>query len=702
MRGYSRSVRNLILGVSAGALAAGGAGVLRAQTAQTLDAITVVATKMEETAIDSLSAVSTRRQEDFDQLMPTRTEEIFFGVPGVTFQNRGDDPSTAINLRGLQDFGRVAVVVDGARQNFQKSGHNANGAFYLEPELLSGVDVVRGPVANIYGSGAIGGVVSFQTKDINDVLRPNERWGVLTHTEIGSNIARGMGSMFFGYRPNEKIDIFGGASYRANTNYFAGSNGNGQIPGIAANVGPGAEVPNSGFDVATGIAKATFRPAEGHEIKIGGLTYNADYVTGQPPSSTYDTNVQNNLVNARYKYARPDDNVFNWDANVYWTQTRQEQIKLSGATSTSTGRIGDPRTFDLQTYGTDIHNTSRFVVGGTRHAFTVGVDGFHDEVKVFDPGGANDNFTPSGERNVYGTFAQLKSNYSTWLEVIGALRYDAYNLKGSSGFGSEGDRVSPKITIGITPFPGITPYVTYAEGYRAPSLTETINNGFHPPFASFPGAPPGFTFLPNPDLRPEVGKTKEAGINLKFNDIWFKGDKFRAKVNVFRNDVDDFIDAVAFGPINFWGQPAFFQYQNIAHAQIEGVEFESLYDTGPWYVGLSGHHIRGKNVATGGVLATVPPDQIAMLFGVRFWDNKMTASIRWAAVDEMRIVPTGLIPVPSYNLVNFYVGYQPTPDVLAGISIENLLNEYYVRYREVLPSQGITAKLSLKVRFAGA
>ena len=33
----------------------------------------------------------------------------------------------------------------------------------------------RGPVSNIYGSGAIGGVVSFRTKDAQDVLRPGER-----------------------------------------------------------------------------------------------------------------------------------------------------------------------------------------------------------------------------------------------------------------------------------------------------------------------------------------------------------------------------------------------------------------------------------------------------------------------------------------------------------------------------------------------
>ena len=75
--------------------------------------------------------------------------------------------------------------------------------------------------------------------------------------------------------------------------------------------------------------------------------------------------------------------------------------------------------------------------------------------------------------------------------------------------------------------------------------------------------------------------------------------------------------------------------------------------------------------------------------------------MRWAAVSAKNVVAPGSIAVPSYNLVNVYVGYAPTPDVLAGISVENLLNEYYVRYPEIFPSSGITVKGSLKIRLAG-
>jgi hemoglobin/transferrin/lactoferrin receptor protein len=105
-------------------------------------------------------------------------------------------------------------VVDGARQNFQRTGHNANGVFYLEPELISSVDVVRGPVANVFGSGAIGGVASFRTKDVEDVLKVGERWGVVTHG-LGSSNFGGVGTAFAAARMTPDVELFTGGTYRS-------------------------------------------------------------------------------------------------------------------------------------------------------------------------------------------------------------------------------------------------------------------------------------------------------------------------------------------------------------------------------------------------------------------------------------------------------------------------------------------------------
>ena len=150
--------------------------------------------------------------------------------------------------------------------------------------------------------------------------------------------------------------------------------------------------------------------------------------------------------------------------------------------------------------------------------------------------------------------------------------------------GGGGDRFSPKITIGVTPVAGFTPYVSYAEGYRAPSITETLIAGEHatgggPPLFPCPGGTAGlFCFLPNPNLRPEVGKNKEAGLNLKYDDIFTPATASAASSTCSATMSTDYIDLVGSTPIPAILVPVpglfsqFFQYQNIAHARIEGLK----------------------------------------------------------------------------------------------------------------------------------
>ena len=535
------SARALHLGTSTIALVVA-LEVSSATAQQTLEAITVAATKVEETVIQALAGVSAVRGDQLDQLQPTRPSDIFFGMPSITFQQRADDPGTAINVRGLQDFGRVAVVVDGARQNFQRTGHNADGLFYLEPELLGGADVVRGPVANVYGSGAIGGVVSFRTLDVDDILKSGEKWGGQVHGMVGSNQVQGLGSAFFAARPDTNVDFLIGATGRERSDY---KDGHGNL------------VPNSRFNVFTDIAKLNVRPADGHELKFGGIHYETEFTNGLPnathTATVFRTNATNDIATARWRYNKPDDRLFDFDVNTYWTQTVANQTKVEGTNgSPASGSLGDRRSFAIETIGVDAHNTSRFDFGPFQNALTLGADSFRDRVNVVDPNGTGDFFTPSGERTVSGAFAQLKAKYSTWFELITAARYDQYELSGSTGGSSSGDRISPKATLGLTPIAWLTVYGTYAEGYRAPAITEVFVTGQHPNLG--PGS--NFDFLQNTALRPEIGKTQEAGINIRHDDLFVTGDKLRIKANVFQNDVTDFIEqtTVLFGQAAVGGQ----------------------------------------------------------------------------------------------------------------------------------------------------
>src|SRR5262249_32905329 len=162
-------------------------------------------------------------------------------------------------------------------------------------------------------------------------------------------------------------------------------------------------------------------------------------------------------------------------------------------------------------------------------------------------------------------------------------------------------------------------------------------------------------------------------------------DGFRGKVNVYRNDVDDFIELttlphLASGAsgftciapifINPFGPPIApgfcEQYQNIPHARLEGGEFETMYDAGKWFAGVAGSHVCGRNTDTGIPLAKIPPDFVTTTLGTRLLDNKLSIAIRWQAVGPKKLkdIPldaTGnptFPPTSSFNLVNLYVGYQ--------------------------------------------
>ncbi|WP_089025496.1 TonB-dependent hemoglobin/transferrin/lactoferrin family receptor [Bradyrhizobium mercantei] len=705
---------------------------------QSLDTITAVASKTEERAIDALAPVSSVTLEKIQGLQPNRLSDIFYNVPGVSFQERGDDPATVINIRGLQDFGRVAVVVDGARQNYQRTGHNANGSFFLDPELIGGVDVVRGPTANIYGSGAIGGVVSFRTKDIDDVVRPGERWGVDMSGSYGSNKDRGMGSVFGGVRADPNVDVFGGAVYRTQGNYKDGA---------------GTEIGNTGNDIAAGLMKVTIRPAEGHEFKIGGVFQDYQYNIGQQNrgptttaaplaaiagSSVYASDAKNYTGTLSWRYSKPDDMLFDWNISVYGNRTDNDQVKtynnrittgggvctLANPGNNISGCVGDRRGYSLDTVGLDVNNTSRFNVGDWRNAVTYGFDAFRDDVETFDSRGNSNITTPGGQRTVSGGFVQLKQNYSTWLELVSAVRYDHYELN-STGTTTSGDRLSPKITVGVTPVAGFTPYVSYAEGYRAPSITETLISGGHatgggPALFNCPDGTSGlFCFLPNAALRPEVGKNKEAGINLKYDGIFTASDSFRGKINVFHNDVDGYIDLVASAPTTtpFGRFSQFYQYQNIAHARIEGVELETMYDAGDWFVGVAGHLMRGRNTETNVGLATITPRKVTTTGGVRLLDRSLIIAAQWSSFGANNDLPAGYLPSTGYELVNLYLTWNATKDITFTASVDNLLNQYYRPYaipgsstdgttqNDVLfssPGPGTVYKAGLRIHLGGA
>jgi hemoglobin/transferrin/lactoferrin receptor protein len=675
-----------------------------------LDTITVTATKTAESVVDAMAGASVVTSKDIKRQQPGSISEMLQNVPGVSSQVTPNDPGQSINIRGMQDFGRVNVLVDGARQDYQISGHNANGTFYLDPEFVGQADVVRGPVSNIYGSGAIGGVVSFRTKGIDDILNADETYGVVEHVVAGTNGAGITTSTAAAARVGNAADVYGQLVYRKTSAYQDGS---------------GDTIPDTGNQLLGGLFKLNVRPSDGQQLSFTALTQNNQFANNgtSTAGARFDNNVTTGTYTLGYKFKSPDTPLIDFDSKIYYSTTQNRQTFVApdaeGVYSALGVMPGAPLEDKIDTYGFDIHNTSRFSTGAINHALTVGGDGVLDRVHTFDDaGGYVGALTPSGRRTLSGAFIQDEMSYGGWLRVLGAVRYDDYQLSGGD-VSSSGQHVSPKLTIGVTPIRGLEFYATYAEGYRAPSVTETLIEGVHP----FPA----FDILPNPDLLPEVAHNLEGGANLRYDDVFKPGDSFRGKATIFTNRVNNYIDIEPVGapylvpfipgaPSSLCGSDpelcfpiTSYQYINVAKARLEGVELEGAYDWGRGFVSVAGSAINGKNLVDGTDLATVAPYRVSTTLAFRFLnDNSLTVGGRWTLVGaSSKNVPIaadsdGTTPLPSaaYGLVDLFASYAYNDRVSGDLTISNIFNKQYTQFLDIEPNPGITVKAGLTIKFA--
>lgn len=672
--------------------------------ATVLETITVVS-RTGETVTGTMASVSQIEGEQLRLRMAATPQELLSGVPGVTVQSDARRGASSLNIRGLQDFGRVAVIVDGARQNFQRTGHGAQSLLFIDPALVKQVDVIRGPVANTYGSGAISGVVFFETKDAADFLENGETWAVSTTGMFDSNAGGWTTSAAAAYRFNDWADVLGNLVWRDYGDYESGD---------------GSRVAGTAFDVVSGLVKTTIRTSDNSELKLGWSGISESWAEKK---GLTDYDLDQDSFTARYNITDDDRSWLDLHVNASYNQTGLGEIANTASSrfDSQTGRrvsfpAGARSSWDIGTYGVDIWNTSRFETASFTHELTYGGDGVFDRVKTLSPEGGSDVYTPSGKRRVWGGYIQDKIRYE-WLELVGAVRYDGYELRGNSTENS-GSRISPRLSVGVSPFkslPGLQFYGTYGEGYRSPSLSETLVSGLHPQGVAFP-------FLPNPDLKPETGKTWEGGVNFRHNGLFRADDTLRVKAAWFHNDVDDYIglndeispgtDGCRFLPgLPIIGSPGGYyipacaQYQNFAKARIKGFEFEAFYDSGRVFGGISASFIDGHTISHDGDrddLNTIPSSQVTGQLGLRMMDN---ALILGGEV-QYNTPPKGASFADDYTLVNLFASYHPSKNVRLDFRADNLFDVKYANplnatTTSIVYEQGLTLKLGATVRFGG-
>lgn len=157
----------------------------------TLDAIRIQGASQQADAVyQTAGSVSVIEQQDIERFRGSSVGDIFQGSTGVLVGENRNSGGVDVNIRGMQGQGRVPVVVDGARQEttVYRGYSGVSSRTYLDPDLISDIQINKGPVMNAEGAGATGGVVSMRTIGANDIIKPGNDWGVrLRGAAIGNS-----------------------------------------------------------------------------------------------------------------------------------------------------------------------------------------------------------------------------------------------------------------------------------------------------------------------------------------------------------------------------------------------------------------------------------------------------------------------------------------------------------------------------------
>lgn len=588
--------------------------------------------------------------------------EALRDVPGTFTRINPQNPGIAVNIRGMEGSGRVNMMIDGVRQNFRFTGHEAQGFTYVDPALLAGVGIERGAVATT-GGGALAGSANFRTIGIDDIIKPGRTWGAIGNLNWGDN-GLGWGEMAAGAaRVSPGFAIGGAISHRKSSNYVNGD---------------GVEVPGTGQDLLSGLVKADIDFSDSARLALGGVFYNNDFF-----ANSYWQTISNNTYTAKFSY-KPDDPLIDFRFNAAYNDLKMT-YDPNRNTGSSRGRV-----INDKGWGLDGMNISRFMLGSVAVKADYGAEYFHDDVDVVNSLAVPDyGVNPNGKSSVGGVFSQTKFSYGL-VDLTTALRYDFFTLngKGSVVAGnplgmpagpysvdrSEG-RFDPKVTLAVRAADWITPYVTYAETFRAPTVSETLTGGEHPGSARM-------SFFPNPFLKPEVSKGWEAGVNIRRDGIFAADDFFRAKINYFRNDVDDYVTACFLDPATFSGVHF---CNNPGTSLVQGVELQSEFDAGHAFLNLNYAYIKSdlpEQMNGFGAASFIPEHVLVATLGGRFLERRLTVGGRFTAVSQTYIGAINAAPgaspfTPAYQLLDLFASYKFDDTFEVGVNVTNLFDTAY-------------------------
>lgn len=698
------------------ALAAETADDETATPANLFDTVTVTATRSDTRIGDVPATVSVIDEQQIDQNNVNDLQDLVRYQPGVSVSGTGSRFGlSGFNIRGI-DGNRVMTQIDGISvpQGYFFSPFQDVRRNYIDLDTVKQVEIIRGPASALYGSDAIGGAVSFLSKDAADYLDGGDDFAARLKTGFdGSDDSWLTSGTFAGRQKNLDALLHIGQIKGHATDTWGGPGGTGYSRGAA-----------NPLDYTTDnlLSKLGWDYAPGSRLQLTYEHYNdhadskqlSDYGTVAMGTTTLSAKARDSVERERFSLEHSfqlDSQLadsLRWQLSHQHSSTEQKtyQQRLTAAqVKRYRTRESDykEKIWDLNT-----QLDKAFTLGNTAHDLIWGFDAKRiessnlrtgQEIRL-DTGESipqTENYPlsdfPDPTSHTYGLFAQDSIEIGR-LTLLPGLRYDHYHLDpkvtGDYLNGNPADtdpdsvsdrHLSPKLGANYQLTVTESVYAQYAAGFRAPSPVNM--------FGEFDNPALGYKQVGNPNLKPETSNSYELGLRGQHRTGSYG-------LALFYNQYDDFIEQVTTPAAGYYiGQ---FQWININQATIRGAEANGelqLHGIGlPAGSRLLGSiaYARGKNEENGQPLNSVDP--LKAVLGLAYDDptGQFGGTLNWTLVQgKTRIDYTEVadqFATPGYATLDLNGWLQLTEQVSLNAGLYNLTDKKYWQWGDV---QGLTS-----------
>ncbi|MBM3367406.1 MAG: TonB-dependent receptor [Betaproteobacteria bacterium] len=126
------------------------------------DAVVITATRSEQRVRDAIAHATVITEREIRDSGAADLPSLLRRVAGFEYTQNGGIGTTSTTLLRGATTNQILVLIDGVRVSSATTG--TTQLDQLMPDQIERVEVVRGPVSSLYGSGAIGGVIQIFTR----------------------------------------------------------------------------------------------------------------------------------------------------------------------------------------------------------------------------------------------------------------------------------------------------------------------------------------------------------------------------------------------------------------------------------------------------------------------------------------------------------------------------------------------------------